>query len=108
MKSLLIAGICVLVCSTVSAVAEPSTPTVYGWPVYTAPSEQVMMSSPVHQNRTVTVRRHKQRPVETAKLPTAARRTIGYPYSYQVLPPGYAYDAQANPNYGFGPIGRIQ
>jgi hypothetical protein len=78
MKSLLITGICVLVCSTVSAVAEPSTPTVYGWPVYTAPSEQVIMSSPVHQNRTVTVRRHKQRPVETAKLPTAGRSTIGY------------------------------
>jgi hypothetical protein len=78
MKTLLITGICVVVCSTVSAVAEPSTPTVYGWPVYTAPSEQVIMSSPVHQNRTVTVRRHKQRPVETAKLPTAARPTIGY------------------------------
>jgi hypothetical protein len=30
-----------------------------------------------------------------------------YPYGYQVLPPGYAYDAQANPNYGFGPIVKI-
>jgi hypothetical protein len=72
----------VLVTSTgmaaVSAVAEPSTPTVYGWPVYTAPLEQMIMSSSVHQNRTVTVRRHKQRPVETAKLPYAARPTIGY------------------------------
>jgi hypothetical protein len=38
----------------------------------------VIMLSTVHQNRTVAARRHKQRPVETAKLPTAARRTIGY------------------------------
>jgi hypothetical protein len=30
-----------------------------------------------------------------------------YPYAWQVLPPGYAYDAQANPNYGFGPIVKI-
>ena len=31
-----------------------------------------------------------------------------FTYGYQVPPPGYAYDAQANPNYGFGPIVKIQ
>jgi hypothetical protein len=26
---------------------------------------------------------------------------------YAALPPGYAYNTQANPNYGFGPVVRV-
>ena len=46
----------------------------------------------------------------THGLSHAPRYTYGYqyPYGYQVPPPGYAYDAQANPNYGFGPIVKTQ
>jgi hypothetical protein len=45
----------------------------------------------------------------TYRVAHAPRYSYGYqyPYGYQVLPPGYAYDAQANPNYGFGPIVKI-
>jgi hypothetical protein len=45
----------------------------------------------------------------TYRAAHAPRYPYGYQYSYgwQVLPPGYAYDTQANPNYGFGPIVKI-
>lgn len=31
----------------------------------------------------------------------------GYTQRYQVVPSGYAYNTQANPNYGFGPVVRV-
>ena len=31
----------------------------------------------------------------------------GYAQRYQAVPSGYAYNTQANPNYGFGPLVRV-